>query len=146
MRYIHFLILVFFMGSCLSRPKDTQKTDPGQNDKSGLPAFENQEEIHNFGKLLAGEMAVYTFTFRNVGTGNLEIVKTETGCICLTAETGEKLIKPGETGTIKVIFNTSGLYGRQFQSCRVFSSREGITMDIAVSAEVVNEEIELKQP
>jgi hypothetical protein len=146
MKYFHFLILVFCMGSCLSRPKDTSGTDAGRKEESGLPAFENQEEIHNFGKLLAGEMAVYTFTYRNVGTGILHILKTETGCSCLTAEPGEKLIKPGETGTIKVIFNTSGLYGKQIQSCRVFSSREGITMDIAVAAEVVNEEIELKQP
>jgi hypothetical protein len=145
MKYFHFLILALLAGSCLPRSKDSQNTISGRKNESSLPAFENKEEIHNFGKLVAGEMAVYTFSFRNAGAGNLDIVKTETGCSCLTVEPGEKLIKPGETGTIKVIFNTSGLYGRQFQTCRIFSSCEGITMDIGVTADVVNDEIELKQ-
>jgi hypothetical protein len=146
MRYIHFLILVVMLESCASHPKDPARTVSGQNGVNGYPAFEIKEEIHNFGKLLAGEMAVYTFTFRNAGTRNLEIVNIESGCSCLTVEPGEKLIKPGDSGTIKVIFNTSGLYGKQFQSCRVISSREGIKMDIAITAEVVNEDINFKQP
>jgi hypothetical protein len=141
MRHIHFLILVVMLGSCAPHPKDPVRTVSGQNGVNGLPVFEIKEEIHNFGKLLAGEMAVYTFAFRNAGTGNLEIVHIETGCSCLSVEPVEKLVKPGESGNIKVIFNTSGLYGKQFQSCRIISSKKGITMDIAVTAEVVNEEI-----
>jgi hypothetical protein len=146
MRHIHLLILVGLMGSCVFHPKDPVKTVSVPNDANGLPAFEMNEKIHNFGTLQSGEIAVYSFIYRNAGTGNLEIVKIETGCSCLTVEPVEKLVKSGDSGTIKVIFNTSGLYGKQFQSCRLFSSREGITMDIAVAAEVVNEEIKFKQP
>jgi hypothetical protein len=146
MRRIHFLILIFLLGSCGSQPKNPVKTISGQNDPKKHPAFEMNEKIHNFGTLIAGEIAVYSFEYRNVGTGSIKIDHVETGCGCLTVEPAEKLIKPGDSGTIKVIFNTSGLYGKQVQSCRIFSSEEGITLDIAVAAEVVNEEIKYKQP
>jgi hypothetical protein len=146
MKHFQYLMLVLLLSSCASPSKDPAKTVSGRNSENGAPAFEIKEEIHNFGKLLTGEVVVYSFTYRNAGTTKLEIVRTEAGCSCMSVEPVEKVVKPGESGTIQVIFNTSGLYGKQFQSCRVFSSKEGITMDIAVTAEVMSEEIELKQP
>ena len=136
---------VLLLVSCSGTNRSSDEIRQGVKSGKSRPTFEISTEIHNFGKLVAGEIAVYTFVFRNGGNGNLQITKTETGCSCLSVEADEKAIMPGATGTVKVMFNTAGLYGKQFQSCRIFTDAEGVTLDIAVTAEVINENIEFKQ-
>jgi hypothetical protein len=145
MRTLIWSALILFLAACSGQRKEGREPLQSVPDEKGMPAFEIKEEIHNFGTLLAGEVAVFTFEYRNNGSGNLEITGAESGCSCLTVEPEKKMILPGDTGRVKVIFDTSGLYGKQFQSFRVFSSRQGIKLDLAVAAEVVNDNIEVKQ-
>jgi len=145
MKFSYLLMLMLMLGGCWGQQKDKQGNSGKHYPEKSLPEFEMSEEIHNFGTLRAGEIAVYTFTFKNSGNGILEIQNVESGCGCLTVEPEVRILKPGETGRIKVIFNTEGLYGDQFQAFRVLSSREGIGKNLAVAAKVINNDIELKQ-
>jgi hypothetical protein len=144
MKWSLWMIILIFLSGCDGLPKKEADTRRKEKDKNALPVFEISEEIHNFGKLSAGEAVVYTFEFKNSGKGTLEIKNVESGCGCLTVEPQEKIVEPGQTGRIKVVFNTSGLYGSQFQAFRVNSTLEGIGMNLAVSAEVMNDNIEIK--
>lgn len=138
-------ILCLLLAGCSGQQKQGTGPVDGKTDEKALPAFEIKEEIHNFGSLRAGEIAIFTFVFRNSGNANLEVTGAESGCSCLTVEPEIKRIMPGDSGSVKVILDTSGLYGRQFQSFRVFSSRRGIILDLGVAAEVVNDDIDRKQ-
>jgi hypothetical protein len=138
-------ILCLLLAGCSGQKKESAGPVDGRPDEKALPAFEIKEEIHNFGTLRAGEIAIFTFEFRNSGNGTLEMTGAESGCSCLTIEPEKKKIMPGDSGYVKVIFDTSGLYGKQLQSFRVYSSLKGIKLDLGVAAEVVNDNIESKQ-
>ena len=131
--------MLFALFACSNHQDSTRKKVNTGNPGGLAPKLEFTEEIHNFGRLNAGETVVYDFSFINSGDGNLEIKKIETGCTCLTIELPEDIVKPGKKGALKVIFDTSGLYGLQFQAFRVITSGEPV--DLAVTAEIINENI-----
>jgi hypothetical protein len=137
-RLISFSLLCALF-ACSNHRENTRNKAHSGNPGSLVPKLEFTEEIHNFGRLNAGETVVYDFSFINSGDGNLEIKNIETGCTCLTVESPEGEVKPGKKGALKVIFDTSGLYGLQFQAFRVITS--GKAIDLAVTAEIINENI-----
>ncbi len=141
-----FVILLIILFGCSGQ--NDQKTKRGSSVpfQKEAPVLEFTEEIHNFGTLRSGEIVLYTFVYKNTGKGKLEISEVESGCGCLTVEPLEKTVLPGETGRIRVVFQTAGLFGTQFQAFRVLFKQEGIEMHLAVAAEVLNEDIEYKQP
>jgi len=132
------------LAACTGQQNKNNKASHMVLSENKYPEFEFTEEIHNFGTRKSGEILDYTFVYRNSGEGVLEIKKIESGCGCLRIEPGSKILQPGETGKIRVVFDTSGLWGDQFQSFRVLSNRDGIKMDLAVAAKVVNDNIQLK--
>jgi hypothetical protein len=77
------------------------------------PKIEFVEKIFNFGKLAQGEKVDYTFNFKNTGLSDLIIRNVRASCGCTAANTSSNLIKPGESGSIKVIFNSAGKMGTQ---------------------------------
>jgi hypothetical protein len=77
------------------------------------PKIEFVEKIFNFGKLAQGEKVDYTFNFKNTGLSDLIIRNVRASCGCTAANTSSNLIKPDESGSIKVIFNSAGKMGTQ---------------------------------
>ena len=82
--------------------------------------FENPE--YNFGTLTQGEKITHTFSFKNKGERDLIIRATDASCGCTSPEPEEKQIAGGESGTIKVIFNSRGKKGRQHQRVTVIAN------------------------
>lgn len=66
-------------------------------------------EIH-LGEVVEGEMPVATFLFKNTGKGTLAVRKLSAACSCITVES-DKLLEPGETGEIRLRFNSRGRIG-----------------------------------
>lgn len=133
--------LILACGSPQNKNNDIQV--PAEANKK-VYGFEFEKEIHNFGLLQAGEVVICNFTFVNTGTRELEISLTETDCPCMEASTGKKSVKSGEKGTIRVTFNTAGLYGSQLQMFRVTAGDGKLLKDLAITAEVKNENIIFK--
>jgi len=70
------------------------------------------EKVKDFGKILQGEIIQYEFNFTNEGDEVLEIENVQTSCGCTAATVGEKdEYKPGESGIIRVTFNSNGKMG-----------------------------------
>ena len=74
--------------------------------KSG-PLFKFQKTTHNFGNILEGPDATYTFKFKNTGKAPLVIQKCSASCGCTTPAWTKDPIMPGKTGAIKVKFATA---------------------------------------
>src|SRR4030066_124167 len=68
----------------------------------GTPRINFIQDSYDFGRVLQGKTAEYTFTFENRGTDDLLIKEVTTSCGCTAALVSANVIKPGETGQIKV--------------------------------------------
>ena len=83
--------------------------------------FEN--ESHDFGKVEQGIQLEYSFKFINEGAVPLFIKKVQPSCGCTGATTGGKNeYAKGESGEIKITFNTQGREGRQEKHIMVFTN------------------------
>ncbi|QGY45440.1 DUF1573 domain-containing protein [Maribellus comscasis] len=134
-------LLVAFLFSCGNR--NEQKSKATQQETNVITEFEFSKEMHNFGSLQAGEIVVFTFEFKNSGENNLLIQKVETDCGCMRAEFSKENVLPGESGIIEVEFDSSGLWGKQFKTIEVYANTKK-PKQLAIFAEVLNEEIEIK--
>jgi len=84
---------------------------------SGLIYAEKAPKIHfkqdtwDFGRTKLGKDLIHTFVFTNNGTEILKIEKIYTSCGCTATRLSKKRYKAGESGELKVTFNTRGYEG-----------------------------------
>lgn len=90
----------------------TGATESGQvkNDAQSS-ALNFEEKVHNFGEIVAGEKVEYSFKFTNTGTSPLVIEDAISSCGCTVPEWPKEPIKPGQSGYMKVIFDSHGKSG-----------------------------------
>jgi hypothetical protein len=105
-------------------------------DTKSLPEITFDKDFHDFEKISEGEKVTYSFRFKNTGKGNL-IVQTASGsCGCTVPEIPEKPLSPGESGFIKVQFNSEGRAGIQEKQVTVVTNTIPNTNIIRIKAEV----------
>ena len=122
---IVFLVaIVFLFTGCVNGNKAKLKHVEVENFSSleeegrGNPVFAVVE--HDLGILKQGEEAGARFGFKNEGEESLVIIRVQTGCGCTIAEYTREPVKPGDSGFVEVIFNSTGKYGAQFQQVSVY--------------------------
>jgi hypothetical protein len=122
-------IAVFVM--TVSCKKENVLKDKG----AGNAAMEFNEKIHDFGTLNAGDKVETVFTFTNTGKEDLIITEAKGSCGCTIPEYPKTPVKPGEKGTMKVSFNSSGKSGKQHKIVTIkANTATGIeTLDIKAS-------------
>ncbi len=98
--------------------------------------FEN--EYHDFGKVSQGPQLEYSFRFTNKGKSTLIIEKVQPSCGCTGATTGGKNeFSKGESGEIKVTFNTQGREGHQEKHIMIFTNDPDIPQkDLKISCDI----------
>ena len=69
------------------------------------------EMEHNYGTLQKGGNGDCEFTFKNEGNEPLILSNVKASCGCTTPSYTQKPVMPGETGTIKVHYNTNNVGG-----------------------------------
>ncbi len=69
------------------------------------------DSVYNFAPVTDGEKVEFSYRFKNTGTNPLIIFDASASCGCTVPEKPEQPIMPGETGFIKVVFNSSGKKG-----------------------------------
>jgi hypothetical protein len=79
--------------------------------KAKMPVITFEKITHDFGPVIQGERVSYTFKFTNTGKSNLVISSTNSTCGCTTSAPPQTPIKPGETGEIKVTFDSRLKHG-----------------------------------
>ena len=77
------------------------------------PVMKFEKEMHDFGKIKQGDKVTYDFKFTNTGKSPLIIKDAIASCGCTKPEWPTTPIKPGESGAIKVTFNSASKMGLQ---------------------------------
>jgi hypothetical protein len=98
------------------------------------------DSVYNFGKVTDGEKVTYNYRFTNSGTKPLIISSAMASCGCTVPEKPEEPIKPGETGSIKVVFNSSGRVGPAHKTITVVSNAYPAFPVLELTGQVVNKQ------
>jgi hypothetical protein len=85
-------------------------------------AFDTKE--YNFGTVNEGDVVETVFKVTNSGKTDLVITNAVGSCGCTVPVWPKAPIKPGETGDIKVKFNTSGKPNRQTKTITLTTNTE----------------------
>ena len=80
------------------------------------------DSVYDFGKVTDGENVVFSYRFINTGENPLIISSATASCGCTVPEKPEEPIKPGETGFLKVVFNSKGRVGPVHKEVNVVSN------------------------
>src|SRR5665647_1610332 len=80
------------------------------------------DSVYNFGNATDGEKVEYSYRFRNTGKNPLIVSSAVASCGCTVPEKPEEPIKPGETGFLKVVFNSKGRVGEVHKEVNVVSN------------------------
>lgn len=112
---------------------------PAEKPDGPLPAFQFAEEAHDFGTIKDGDVVEHVFTFVNTGEAPLIITDAKATCGCTVPEKPTQPIAVGETGEIKVRFNSKGKPGIQNKTVTLTANTWPTTQRIQIKANVVKE-------
>jgi hypothetical protein len=138
-----YLLIMFFISAC-DEPAKPLETDLINNPKSAVesdkqqktPAIEFKRLEYDFGRLIQGERATYTFKFKNTGTADLILSKVSASCGCTASSFTTTPIKPGKEGTVEIVFDSNGLRGIQNKTVTVLSNTSPSTTVLRLKAQV----------
>ena len=79
-------------------------------------------ETYDWGVIYQGESASYDYKVKNEGKETLRISQVKTSCGCTVAKDWPKVLEPGQSGVIKVTFNSGIRQGRNEKTIAVHSN------------------------
>lgn len=77
------------------------------------PVMKFEKDTHDFGKIKPGGIVTFDFKFVNDGKSPLIITDAVASCGCTKPSWPKTPIKPGDNGTIHVVFDSKGKMGLQ---------------------------------
>ncbi len=119
-------------------PRSLNNTDSGKLFELGKMVFE--DTIHNFGILREGEQVAYEFTFVNKGPKDLLINEAKASCGCTVADYPTNPFKEGQSGKIKVTFNSEGKLGMNERAVIITTNGNPSLYNIIIQAQVLARE------
>ncbi len=144
LRFYFVLALIAALTACNQHSNERISTDVVTNPKSASGSEDNELPVivfdrtdYDFGKLIQGEVATYDFTFTNKGKSDLLISQVNTSCGCTVSKFPKEPIAPGEKGTIKVTFDSSGRLGIQHKTVTVVSNCQPNSKVLKIKAVVI---------
>jgi len=106
-------------GPKIDVPADSTKLTASYSDSTTIEMIDT---VFNFGTITDGENVEFSFRFKNTGTNSLIVSSAVASCGCTVPEKPEEPVKPGETGFIKVAFNSQGRVGDTHKEVTVSSN------------------------
>ena len=100
--------------------------------------IEFKSEVIDYGEITKGSDGVRVFEFTNTGNIPLVITDVTSSCGCTIPEKPEGPIAPGESGQIKVKYNTA-LVGPIRKTITVYSNAEEPAKSIKIKGKVLEE-------
>ncbi len=108
-----------------------------QSDSTGTAILSFNSAEHDFGKVKAGEKVASIFIYTNSGSSDLVITHASASCGCTVPKFSKKPVPPGGSGTIEVVFDTSGREGVQSKTVVIQSNAENNIVILRIIAEVI---------
>ncbi|MEO6490592.1 MAG: DUF1573 domain-containing protein [Ferruginibacter sp.] len=136
-----FAVLPFMivLTGCDVRRKDKQAVMPPQEIKNPT-SVQLIDSTYDFGKIKEGEIVEYSYRFKNTGSNPLVVTNVAASCGCTVADKPEAPVKPGETGVIKVKFNSENRPGEAHKTVTVTSNAKPPFSELLLKGEVIGKQ------
>ncbi|MEC8459130.1 MAG: DUF1573 domain-containing protein [Bacteroidota bacterium] len=121
-----------------SKPENTTN-EASEGMMEALPSIAFEADFHDFGEISEGTVAEHVFTFTNKGEGPLIISNAQGSCGCTVPIWPRNPIAPGETGEIKVSFNSKGRAGKQDKRVTLTTNAVPQTKVLNITSTVIAE-------
>lgn len=102
-------------------------------------AFKFASENHDFGDFREGIMAEQVFTFTNTGNAPIVISSVKASCGCTTPEWPKEPVMPGETASIKAVYNSKGRPGSFYKTITIVSNAAEPNKVLSIKGNVLPE-------
>lgn len=100
--------------------EDFAALTPEQLANSPVLNVDNSE--FKFGKLAQGQKVEHTYVLTNSGKNDLHIRKVTASCGCTAVQPEKRVIPPGESVDIKMVFNSAGKMGNQNKTITIITN------------------------
>src|SRR6476660_4959924 len=118
-----FICLIFIVSGCDVRNKDRKGIGTNiKEDSLHSTSVMIIDSSYDFGTKSEGEVVEYSYRFKNSGDYPLVVTNVSASCGCTVPEKPEEPVQPGETGYIKVKFNSTGRVGEVHKTVTVQSN------------------------
>ena len=111
-----------------------KERDSKISDGASVITFSRNE--HDFGTINEGDIVETTFDFTNTGKSELIITNARATCGCTVPEWPKQPISVGESGQIKVKFNSSGKPNKQSKTVTLTTNTEKGKETVLIKAQV----------
>lgn len=153
-KYIILLFCTLSITACQEEKKETKEdkgllsTDIVNNPMSAegvdsvayedLPTMDFEDTLHNFGNITDGQKATHYFKFTNNGKTPLIVSHAKGSCGCTVAEYPRDPIAPGESGVMKVVFDSKDKSGHQEKSVAITTNSKRGLHTLYIKADIVS--------
>lgn len=147
MKHIYHYLFVFLfstvMISCNNQNENKQKKGQIQiKTEKALTAIAFEKASYDFGTIYEGEKVTYSFIYTNIGKADLQLSSVATTCGCTASEYTTDPIKPGETGKIRITFNSANRLGMQHKKVIIRANTNPEFTSLNVYAQVIEKKSE----
>ncbi|MBX7180714.1 MAG: DUF1573 domain-containing protein [Bacteroidia bacterium] len=126
------LAFVFSAGLISAKAQDAA---PAANDNPNAPEITFEKEVHDYGNIKQGADGGCEFRFKNTGKEPLIISNARGSCGCTVPQWPKDPIKPGETGVLKVNYDTKRV-GPINKTVTVTSNAKTATKTVRIAGNV----------
>ena len=131
------ILIVILAAGCKGRSGEGNRSPASIQGDTGKAVITFASLEHDFGKIKEGEKVGCIFTFTNTGTASLIVNNATTSCGCTVPKYDRKPLAPGSSGSIEVVFDTTGRNGMQTKSITVQSNAATPVTMLQIRAEVI---------
>lgn len=138
------LITFLFACSCGDGKRGDRNTAAGDSQGSlnstqnAMPVIRFDTLVNDLGTITEGEQLVAWFEYTNAGTAPLVIQDIKAGCGCTVPRWDNAPLAPGDSGSIRVVFDSKGKRGAQNINVTVRSNAENGREQLSLKAMVEN--------
>lgn len=140
-----FSSIALILSSCNVRTKDKIDNHIAAESKNEISSalstsVEIIDSVYDFGKVKEGEIVEFNYRFKNIGSNPLVVSNASASCGCTVPEKPEAPIKTGDTGFIKVKFNSEGRPGTAHKTVTILSNANPSFPELLLKGEVTPSE------
>jgi hypothetical protein len=89
---------------------------------ANAPVISVDDPEFRFGKINQGDKVEHVYVLSNNGKSDLHIRKVKASCGCTAVQPEKKVIAPGESVSIKTVFNSAGKVGNQNKTVTIITN------------------------
>lgn len=86
------------------------------------PVIVFDAKSHDFGTIKQGDKVAHVFKFKNTGKNDLYVLEVHPSCGCTAPEWTTTAVKSGQSGQIKIIFNSANKMGHVEKSVALLAN------------------------